>query len=413
MAKAYFGSRISANMITTPEGYLVCKNVPIARTGHQEYLGSEFGGPQPEARYDITRSEQEVFDRAAIASFEGKPVVDEHPEEDVTAENFAQYMKGVCREVRRGEGEYQNCLIGDLVIYDKDLINKIQNGKREVSCGYDCLWCQTGDRSFEQREIRGNHIAIVDRGRAGHKVAIRDSAERSITMNPKELMKRMFSAFVKDGATPEEIVGASQFLNDAAPTPAPAPAPAPAPEPKPAIDAELDARLKRIEDALAGLAKPAPAPTPAPAPAPKPEPDALDALEQELQGCPVDDEDDLVEDPEVINQQAGDACGDEECPPAPEDPAPISAVSRDNALKIIQNLRPLVASMPLAQRKKTSDSLALIIRGQVAKDSGYMELQEVQRKNAGARDSKPFDAKDYGRQIRNKYNPHYNANKED
>ena len=77
MAKAYFGSRISANMITTPEGYLVCKNVPIARTGHQEYLGSEFGGPQPEARYDITRSEQEVFDRAAIASFEGKPVVDE------------------------------------------------------------------------------------------------------------------------------------------------------------------------------------------------------------------------------------------------------------------------------------------------------------------------------------------------
>ena len=35
MAKAYFGSRLSANMITTPEGYLVCKNVPIARVGHQ------------------------------------------------------------------------------------------------------------------------------------------------------------------------------------------------------------------------------------------------------------------------------------------------------------------------------------------------------------------------------------------
>lgn len=402
MAKAYFGSRISANMITTPEGYLVCKNVPIARTGHQEYLGSEFGGPQPEARYDITRSEQEVFDRAAIASFEGKPVVDEHPEEDVTAENVSQYMKGVCREVRRGEGEYQNCLIGDLVIYDKDLINKIQNGKREVSCGYDCLWCQTGDRSFEQREIRGNHIAIVDRGRAGHKVAIRDSVERSKNMNAKDLVKRMIAAFAKDGASPEDIVGASQILTDAAPTPAPAPAPAPAPEPKPAIDAELDARLKRIEDALAGLAAPPPAP----------EPDALDALENELQGCPTNDEDDLVEDPEVINQQTGDACGDE-CPPAPEGPAPINAVSRDNALQIIKNLRPLVASMPAAQRKKVSDSLALIIRGQVAKDSGYMELQEVQRSNAAARDSKPFDAQDYGRQIRNKYNPHYIQNKED
>lgn len=87
MAKAYFGSRISANMITTPEGYLVCKNVPVARTGTQQYRGCEFGADEPNKIYNVTRSEPEVFDKAAVASFEGKPVCDEHPDTDVTPDN--------------------------------------------------------------------------------------------------------------------------------------------------------------------------------------------------------------------------------------------------------------------------------------------------------------------------------------
>ena len=39
--RAFYGSKISGHMIRTPEGYLVCKEVPIARTGTQEYLGRE------------------------------------------------------------------------------------------------------------------------------------------------------------------------------------------------------------------------------------------------------------------------------------------------------------------------------------------------------------------------------------
>lgn len=355
MAKAYFGSRISANMITTPEGYLVCKNVPIARVGHQEYLGAEFKGPVADRLYDVTRPEQEVFDKAAIASFEGKPVVDEHPDEDVTPENYSRYMKGVCREVRRGEGDLQNCLVGDLIIYDRELIDKIKNGKREISCGYDCLWCQTGDRSFEQREIRGNHIAVVNRGRAGHKIAIRDTAERSKNMK-KSILERMFAAFAKDeAATPEDILEASKTVNaanDAPPvaTPAPTPAPAPAQPPKPAIDADLDARLKRIEDALASITAQKQQP---PAEETDEDLDALDALESELQDCQTtDDEDDVVEDPDVINQQADDEDPDDE----DVDPAPVqlNAASRDAAMQAVRNLRPVVASLPPSQRKKSS-----------------------------------------------------------
>ena len=53
--RAYFGSRISDHMIRTPEGYLVCKDVPIARTGIQNYRGMEFGGTDPNKIYNIER----------------------------------------------------------------------------------------------------------------------------------------------------------------------------------------------------------------------------------------------------------------------------------------------------------------------------------------------------------------------
>ena len=179
MSKAYFGSRISDHILKTPEGFLICKDVPIARTGMQQYRGCEFGAQDSNRIYDVNRPEAQVFDRAAIASFEGKPVCDEHPSEDVTPENYRRYMKGVCRDVRRGEGDLANCLVADLLIYDADLIQKIEGGKREISCGYDCLWNPTGDASFDQLEIRGNHVAVVDKGRAGHMVAIRDSANQN------------------------------------------------------------------------------------------------------------------------------------------------------------------------------------------------------------------------------------------
>ena len=107
------------------------------------------------------------------------------------------------------------------------LITKIKNGKREISCGYDCLWVPTADDAYEQREIRGNHIAVVDKGRAGHKVAIRDDAGRSKKMSKsKNIFARMLAAFAKDAdTTPDDLLEASQAVNNqdaAAPAPAPA-----------------------------------------------------------------------------------------------------------------------------------------------------------------------------------------------
>lgn len=427
MSKAYFGSRISDHILKTPEGFLICKDVPIARTGTQQYRGCEFGGPVADGIYNVQRPEAEVFDRAAVASFEGKPVCDEHPEEDVTPDNYGRYMKGVCRDVRRGDGDLSNCLVADLVIYDADLINKIEAGKREISCGYDCLWNPTSDSSYDQLEIRGNHVAVVDRGRAGHKVAIRDTADdkKGGTKMSKSLIGRILRALARDeSTTPEDMEAAAKLAgnSDAEPRPQPAPAPAPAapaapatpapaavpqPDNKPAaMDEATEARFKKIEDALEAISSKL---NPAP-PAAEPKKDALDALEEELQNkapaaaaAPAGDEDDVIEPPEDINAQ--DAAPEEdvegEC-------VPNAKEARDAAMALIKNLKPAVAAIPNeAQRKRAADSLAILIKGSMQQDAQYGELMQMRRRNA-AKDSKPaVDDYDLGREIAKKYNPHY------
>ena len=420
MSKAYFGSRISDHILETPEGFLICKDVPIARTGVQQYRGCEFGAPVGDAVYDVERPEAEVFDRAAIASFEGKPVCDEHPQEDVTPDNYGRYMKGVCRDVRRGDGDLSNCLVADLCIYDADLIHKIKAGKREISCGYDCLWNPTGDSSYDQLEIRGNHVAVVDRGRAGHKVAIRDTAhdkEGGKKMS-NSLIGRILRALARDeSTTPEDMEAAAKLAggSDADPRPAPQPAPAPAapatpapaavpqPENKPAaMDEATEARFKKIEDALEAISSKL---NPAP-PADEPKKDALDALEEELKepaAASAGDEDDVIEPPEEINAQDAEPEEDVEGECAPD-----AKEARDAAMALIKNLKPAVAAIPNeAQRKRAADSLAILIKGSMQQDAQYGQLLQMRRRNA-AQDSKPAqDDYNLGREIAKKYNPHY------
>ena len=174
----YYGSRISENITKTPEGFLICMNVPINRTGHQTYLGKELmldedTSNNPNKEVDIVRDEDDVFDRATLASFEGKPIVNEHPDEDVDVNNYNMYANGHCQNVRR-DGEYT---IADLYITEPNLIRDIENGKREISCGYTCDFVPNGDGTYKQVNIRGNHIAVVNSGRAGEKVRINDAKE--------------------------------------------------------------------------------------------------------------------------------------------------------------------------------------------------------------------------------------------
>ena len=80
------------------EGYLICRGVPVARSGTQLYLPAELGlppGTVPDP-VPVYRPEGEVFSPACMASFEGKPVTEDHPDlpEGVSAENIRLYQKG-------------------------------------------------------------------------------------------------------------------------------------------------------------------------------------------------------------------------------------------------------------------------------------------------------------------------------
>src|ERR1035437_5439097 len=100
----------------TPEGYRIYRNVPIARTGSQNYLGREIK-KNPGYREEwnvgddevvtVYRPESEVLSPEALASFEGKSVLDEHPPDPQVLIDAVDEYDGISRghvmNVRAGE----------------------------------------------------------------------------------------------------------------------------------------------------------------------------------------------------------------------------------------------------------------------------------------------------------------------
>lgn len=169
----YYGSKISDNLVKLDDGYLLCLNVPIARTGAYQYTREELG-LDGSGIVTVYREPSEVFDQVAMASFEGKAFTDTHPNVDVNVDNWQIYSKGELTNIRRGTGDKSNLLLSDIIVRDPVVINEIYSGaKREISAGYDCEYVEENGKIY-QRNIRGNHAALVQYGRAGHLVKIND-----------------------------------------------------------------------------------------------------------------------------------------------------------------------------------------------------------------------------------------------
>lgn len=169
----YYGSKISDNLVKLDDGYLLCLNVPIARTGVYQYTREELG-LDGSGIVTVYREPSEVFDQVAMASFEGKAFTDTHPNVDVNVDNWQIYSKGELTNIRRGTGDKSNLLLSDIIVRDPVVINEIYSGaKREISAGYDCEYVEENGKIY-QRNIRGNHAALVQCGRAGHLVKIND-----------------------------------------------------------------------------------------------------------------------------------------------------------------------------------------------------------------------------------------------
>lgn len=165
--RVLISEKLSEHKYKTPEGYLICTDAILARTGKQQYRRSELFVDGNDEIVDVDRPYEQVFDKKTLASFENKPVTIEHPSENVNVDNFKDYAVGYVRDVKQGKYNDEDVIIGNLVITDRAAIEKIENGEMtDLSCGYDCDIIDSNG-SYVQNNIRGNHVALCEEGRAG------------------------------------------------------------------------------------------------------------------------------------------------------------------------------------------------------------------------------------------------------
>lgn len=419
MAKAFYGSRFSPNMTKTPEGFLVAHNVPISRTGWYEYLGDEIGEDDQSGKVvKVFRSPEEVFSDAAISSFEGKPVTDEHPSELVTPENATRYARGAVQNVRQGSGQDTDLLLADLVIYDQTLISEVQDGKREVSCGYDVDYVDNGDGTYSQKKIAGNHVAVVTSGRAGNRVAIKDSKENPNTEGAKKMAKIKLPR--KQGRVTDILaaVGLKHFAQDADPEEIKEAVDAmaeerepdgdevnpPGTEQKPTGDDQdpalvaLQAQVEKLTELVQQIAKGA-SNTQDEDPE-KAIDDAINELEKEKT------QDDNEEESHTVPADTMD----DEGPVEPEEERPKNPIpGADNAYKIqaLKAMKPIIAAIPdKAERKKVTDAAIASIKGKPSQNT-YGQMAKRKKKPAADTKTQVVDHSQLGKEIAKKYNPHY------
>ena len=375
MPIAYYGSQISPHLVDTPEGFLICKDVPIARTGPQDYLARELQlDGDPDRVITVQRYPEDVFEDATLASLEGKPVTDGHPPENVGPENYAAYTKGHVQNVRR-DGDY---IVADLYINDANLANEVRNNvKREVSCGYLCNYVPDG-AGYKQSRIRGNHVAVVPKGRAGAAVAIKDAAPeaekgRKTIMSYWKTFLAAFAGAAKD-AEPDEL---DKMVETTAA----------------ALDAEP---AKKAQDAEPAKEEPAAEPAKDEETIEAPKGDdigskldrILEMLEAKARGGrgehPLHDETDLDE---MIEKLSGKGEG-ESALTIPVENDCATGPARDAAVELLKKVRPAVAAIEDKQaRAKVTDALLSAIQGKdampeivkAAMDSAQANAQKTQK----------------------------------
>ncbi|MGN5479512.1 DUF2213 domain-containing protein [Cupriavidus basilensis] len=203
--------KLGPKQALTPEGFLICHDVPIARIGLMDYHEMEL--PDVEAKdgvIQVERTADVVFSPETIASFLGKPATIDHPYEPVTPVNWRAFAVGTATNIRRGDGSQSDLLLADLLITDQVAIEKIRSKElTEVSCGYDSEYVQIAPGRARQATIVGNHVALVKNARCGPVCSIGDSSKHLSGDTPmaakkgaqsiKDALRRLFMTKDSEG----------------------------------------------------------------------------------------------------------------------------------------------------------------------------------------------------------------------
>jgi uncharacterized protein len=160
----------------TADGYLVA-TARAVRTGIQLYAGHEVGKPDQEV-VRVYRAADQVFSTDSLQSFSHAPITVDHPDEGVSAENWKALSVGEVSTAAKQDGQW---VMLPLILKDAAAIKSVMDGKRELSAGYTCDLDFTPGTTADgeafdaqQRDIKINHLALVDRARAGSKARIGD-----------------------------------------------------------------------------------------------------------------------------------------------------------------------------------------------------------------------------------------------
>lgn len=127
--------------------------------------------------YRELRPESEVFSQDSLQTLAGVALTDDHPMEPLSPENTHKYQVGHVSDSVSKEGDKVKV---NLVITEDRCIKKVSERKKDqLSCGYFCDLDPTPgtwngiEYDAVQKNIRYNHLSIVDVGRAGPDVKVK------------------------------------------------------------------------------------------------------------------------------------------------------------------------------------------------------------------------------------------------
>lgn len=175
--------------------YWYIKDNPLSKVGVFPYLGRQISEDlEPDKIYQVLRPEEELNSQETLDSFKLVPIVDDHTMLGTKPGMMPAEEKGVHGVI--GDDVYfkDGIIYGDLKIFSESLKEEIENGKKELSMGYFCDY-ELKNGEYEgipyqavQRNLRINHVALVDEGRMGADVRVMD---RQITFDSIKEIKEM------------------------------------------------------------------------------------------------------------------------------------------------------------------------------------------------------------------------------
>lgn len=183
----YDRGAVKGDAVVTDEGY-IRGNAVVTRTGIFLYNNAD-GSVRRELRHP-----EDVWNEESIASMSLIPMTNNHPAEKlVNANNFKNLAIGFTGETIKKDGDF---IIAPFVITDQDAVDWVQNqGRKELSLGYTVdLHEENGSYNgepydFRQKNIRYNHLAIVNNARAGSDARIALDSQDTVEILLTEVNK--------------------------------------------------------------------------------------------------------------------------------------------------------------------------------------------------------------------------------